>query len=180
MSYNLLPAAKIIESFRKTLVSVRTGRVNAAILEHVLVDAYGSKMHIQEIATVNIPEPSQLLITPFDKSLNNPLEKALTDANLGANPVNDGAGIRLTFPPLTEETRKIRVKEIYKLLEETRIVIRSTRQDLLKSQKHAKDEGEISEDELKRYENELQKEVDQLNKEVEEIAKSKEAELMKM
>lgn len=180
MSYKYLSAQKIIDSYKRSLSGIRSGRVNAAILENIYVEAYGSKMHIHEIATINVPELSQLLITPFDKSLNNGIEKAIRDSNIGANPVNDGAGIRLVFPPLTEETRKLRVKEIYKLLEECRISIRSNRQDLLKSKKQAKDSGEISEDELKRFEIELQKEVDNLNKEVDDLAKSKESEMMKM
>ena len=160
MPYYILPAQKIIDSYKKSLASMRTGRVNASILENILVEAYGSKMHIHEIATINVPEPSQLLITPFDKSLNNSIEKAIIESNLGVNPVNDGAGIRLMFPPLTEETRKLRVKEIYKELEESRIASRNVRQDLLKTQKNLKENNEISEDELKRFELDLQKEMD--------------------
>jgi len=159
---------------------MRTGRVNAAVLENIYVEAYGSKMHVHEVATINIPEPSQLMITPFDKSINNAIEKAIIDSNLGISPVNDGAGIRLMFPPLTEETRKQRVKEIGKLLEESKIAIRNIRQDLLKTQKNLKDSGDLSEDELKRFELELQKEVDQLNKDLESICNDKEAELMKI
>jgi ribosome recycling factor len=137
-------------------------------------------MHIVEIATVTVPEPGQLWITPFDKSLNTAIEKAISQANVGANPTNDGAGIRLTFPPMTEENRKSRVKEIGQLLEEAKISLRGNRQDLLKSKKHAKEEGEISEDELKRFETELQVEVDLLNKKLEELAKQKEEEVMKI
>jgi ribosome recycling factor len=180
MSYNLLPAQKIIDSYKRSLSVMRTGRVNASILENITVEAYGDRMPIQSIATVNVPENAQLLITPFDKSLNNAIEKAIIDANIGVNPVNDGAGIRLIFPPMTEETRKLRVKEVYKDLEESRIAARNTRQDLLRTQKVLKENGNISEDELKRYENDLQKEVDNLNKELEEIAKAKEAEIMKI
>jgi ribosome recycling factor len=180
MSYNILPAQKIIDSFKKSLSSMRTGRVNATVLENILVDAYGSKMHIHEIATINVPENSQLLITPFDKSLNNAIEKAINDSNLGVNPVNDGAGIRLNFPPLTEETRKLRVKEVYKNLEEARIASRNVRQDLLKTEKNKKENSEISEDELRQFETSLQKEIDTLNKELEEIAKNKEAEILKV
>jgi ribosome recycling factor len=180
MAYNILPAQKIIDSFKKTLSSMRTGRVNATVLENILVDAYGTKMHIHEIATINVPENSQLLITPFDKSLNNGIEKAINDSNLGVNPVNDGAGIRLNFPPLTEETRKLRVKEVYKNLEEARIASRNVRQDLLKTEKNKKENSEISEDELRQFETSLQKEIDNLNKELEEIAKNKEAEILKV
>ncbi|MEM1312208.1 MAG: ribosome recycling factor [Patescibacteria group bacterium] len=180
MSYKILPAQKIIDNFQKSLSSMRTGRVNAGVLEHILVEAYGSKMKIQEIATVNIPENSQLLITPFDKSLNNAIEKAITDSGLGVNPINDGAGIRLNFPPLTEETRKIRVKEVYKNLEDARISARNVRQELLKSQKSQKENSEISEDDLRNYETRLQQEIDKLNKQLEDIAKAKEVDIMKV
>ncbi len=180
MSYKILPAQKITDSFKKVLSSIRTGRVNSSVLENVVVDAYGSKMHIPEVATINVPEPSQLMITPFDKSLLNVIEKAIRDSNLGVNPVNDGAGIRLVFPPLTEENRKLRVKEINKLLEESKIIVRSTRQDVLKSQKAQKENGDISEDELKRFELDLQKEVDTLNKELESMAEAKQDEILKM
>jgi ribosome recycling factor len=179
MAYKYLPAQKIIDSLTHKMSGIRTGRVTPALLDTVLIDAYGSKLSVKEVATITVPEPAQLLITPFDKSLNQALEKGLRDANLGANPVNDGAGIRLSFPPMTEENRKQRVKEVGIHLEEAKIVLRNHRQDILKSQKAAKENGEITEDDLKRFEVELQKEVDQLNKDLEEIAKNKEQEILK-
>jgi ribosome recycling factor len=179
-NYKLLPAAKIADHFKQRLSVIRAGRVNASILDNVLVEAYETKMHIVEIATVTVPEPGQLWITPFDKSLNTAIEKAIQIANIGANPTNDGAGVRLIFPPMTEENRKAKVKEVGGLLEESKINLRNSRQDLLKSKKHEKEEGLISEDELRRFETELQQEVDQLNKELEEMAKNKEEEVMKV
>jgi ribosome recycling factor len=179
-SYKFLPADKIIEHLKKRLVSIRTGRVNATVLDNILVAAYGDKMPIQSIATVNVPESGQLLITPFDKSLNQAIEKAIFDANIGASPINDGAGIRLMFPPLTEEARMKRAKDVNVHEEETKITVRSERQDILKQLKVSKDAGEISEDELKRQEVAIQKEVDMLNKEIEALCQDKKSDLMKI
>jgi ribosome recycling factor len=173
-------APKIIEHFYHQLKGIRTGRVNASVLETVLVDAYGTKMHIMELATIQQPEATQLLITPFDKGVLNPIEKAIRDANIGVNPVNDGAGIRLVFPPMTEENRKIRAKEVDKHLEEVKIQVRQSRLDALDVIKKQEKEGDIGEDDLKRGEEELQKEVVLLNTELETIAKAKKDELLKL
>ncbi len=170
---------RIVDFLNHKLSGIHTGRVNSAILETIDVEAYGTKMKINELATVNIPEPTQLLITPFDKSVNSAIAKAITDSNLGVNPVDDGVGIRLNFPPLTEESRKNKVKIVNKLLEEAKVEVRKERQDILKKIKHQKDEGEIGEDEMKRLEDELQKETEKTNKELEDLAKKKEDELMK-
>lgn len=180
MTYSIFPASKIITFLEQKLSQIRTGRVNAAILDHITVEAYGGNMKINEVATISIPEPSQLMITPFDKSILNALDKAIMTSDLGVNPNNDGAGLRLSFPPLTEETRKVRAKEVASYLEEARIAMRSQRQNLMKSKKAEKENGEISEDELKRFETQLQKEIDLLNDELSVIAKKKEVELMKM
>jgi|688.fasta_scaffold151360_2 ribosome recycling factor len=179
-SYKFLNAKEITERYTKHLSGIRSGRVNASILETILVEAYGSMMHFHELATITIPEPAQLLITPFDKGLIGPMVKAISNSNIGVNPMDDGAGIRLNFPPLTEETRKQRVKEIHKLMEEAKIEIRLKRQDAIKTQKAQKESGDISEDDLKQVELDIQKEVEEVNKEVERITKSKEEEIMKM
>ncbi len=182
MNYTYLPASDILASLKTKLSTVRTGAVNSSILDtiDVFVPNYGVNMKIGELATVNIPEPGQLLITPFDKSVLANIEKAITDSNLGVSPNNNGAGIRLVFPPMTEETRKLRVKEIEKYEETYKIEVRNFRQDLLKEQKKLKTDGDISEDEFKRFEQDLQKEVDKLNGEIESIIKQKSTELMKI
>lgn len=180
MNYSYLPGDKLIDIFHQKLSGIRTGRINSSILDPIMVEAYGSQMHFNELSTVTIPEAAQLLITPFDKSVLPAMEKAIVDSNIGVSPINDGAGLRLVFPPLTEENKKARVKEISVLLEEMRVNMRSNRHDALKKLKHQKNEGELSEDELKREESEVQKEVDVLSKELEVIAKAKEEELMKV
>ncbi len=180
MNYNLINGDKTLDFFKTKLSSIRTGRVNATVLDPIQVDAYGTKMSIVEIATVTVPEPGQLMITPFDKNLIKDIQKAISDSNLGVNPSDDGAGVRLNFPPLTEENKKARLKEVGALLEESKITVRSNRQDLLKGQKRKAEAGEISEDDVKRFEKNLQDEVNSLNKELEEIAKQKEDDLMKV
>jgi ribosome recycling factor len=180
MSYIMIHGSKVLESFKTKLSSIRTGQVSSRVLDNILVEAYGSHLHVNELATITIPEAGQILITPFDKTIISAIEKALVDSNIGANPNNNGAGIRLIFPPLTQETRILKTKEVYKILEELKISVRNIRQDLLKHKKREYEEDLISEDELKRYESDLQKEVDQLNKELEQISKSKEEEILKI
>ncbi|NJS41359.1 ribosome recycling factor [Candidatus Gracilibacteria bacterium] len=110
MSYKYLNSDKILEHFHHKLSGIRTGRVNASVLDTILVDVYGSKLTIKELATITMPEPTQLLITPFDKNLIQDIQKAINNSTLGVNPNDDGAGIRLAFPPLTEENKKERLK----------------------------------------------------------------------
>lgn len=176
----ILNSTKILDHYKKTLSTIRTGSVNASILDHILVEAYGSKMKIIEVATVNKPEASQLIISPFDKSLCSVVAKAITDANIGVNPVDNGAGVILNFPPLTEDARKIKVKELKKEEESTKIVVRQERQSAINNAKKLKESGEFSENHLSNFEIDLQKEVDTINKEIESLTKSKEQELLKM
>jgi ribosome recycling factor len=173
-------SSDIIEYYTKTLSRIRTGSVNASILDHVLIDAYDTKMKIIEVATVNKPEPSQLIITPFDKNLVAVIAKAITVANIGVNPVDNGAGVILNFPPLTEESRKIKVKELMKEDEKVKIQIRQERQDALNKAKKMKENGEYTENQLSNFEIDLQEEVNKLNKQVDTLTKAKEVELMKL
>ncbi len=180
MSYKHLKAKKIIEHLTAILSGIRTGRANSSVLEPISVEYYGSKMQIKELSTITLPEPAQILITPFDKGAIRAICDAINKSNLGVNPIDDGVGIRLNFPPLTEETRKKLAKSVSVFIEETKIMVRNSRQDILKTWKRQKDDSLLSEDELKKLETELQKEVTDLNKELESIGKSKENELMKM
>jgi ribosome recycling factor len=180
MSYSMIQGSKVLDNLKIKLTSIQTGQVNSRVLDNILVEAYGSHLHINELATITIPEAGQILITPFDKTVIAAIEKALVDGNIGANPNNNGAGIRLIFPPLTQETRILKTKEVHKILEEMKISVRNIRQDLLKHAKREYDEDLISEDELKRYETDLQKEVDLLNKDLEHQCKVKEEEILKI
>ncbi len=180
MSTQYLNTTKITENFSNTLSGLRTGRVNASILDIIDVELYGSRMKIRELATITMPEPAQLLISAFDKGANKHIVEAISKSNLNINPVDDGAGVRLNFPPLNEETRKAIAKNVHKMLEDIKIVIRNARQDALKKIKHQFDAKEITEDQKKNMESDLQKEVDKVNLDVAKIAKDKEAEIMKI
>ncbi len=180
MNYQYLNATKILDRFHHSLSGLRTGRANSSVLDPILVEMYGSKMAIKELASISQPEPTQLLILAFDKSAIKMIVKAISESNLGINPVDDGSGIRINFPPLTEETRKKLAKSVSVLAEEVKVSVRNNRQDILKTWKKQKEDSLISEDELKKLEVELQKEVEALNKEIELIAKKKEEDVLKV
>lgn len=182
MSYKILPARIILDKLITKLSTIRTNIINASILDNIKVPvpAWGGSYGVSELATVNIPETGQLMITPFDKGVLNAIEKAIRDSNLNVNPVNNGAGIRLVFPPMTEENRKARVKELTVYEEESKIEVRNNRQNLIKAQKARKESSEIGEDVLKRFETDIQKEVDKINEEIQSIISSKAEELLKM
>jgi len=165
---------------REELSSVRTGRASAAVLTRITVEYYGSPVPLNQLASVNVPEPRLLVIQPFDKSSIAQVEKAIQQSDLGITPSNDGQVIRLAFPPLTEERRRELVKQVHHRAEEGRVAIRNVR-------RHVKDDIEklerdhlISEDELARGEKELQKLTDRHVAEIDEIQRHKEAELMEV
>jgi ribosome recycling factor len=180
MNYQYLSHLKILDHLHHSLSGLRTGRANSSVLDPIQVEMYGSKMAIKELASISQPEPTQLLITAFDKSAIKMIVKAISESNLGINPVDDGAGVRLNFPPLTEETRKKLAKSVSVLAEDAKVSVRNQRQDVIKGWKKEKEDSLISEDELKKLEVELQKEVDSLNKEIETIAKKKEEDILKV
>ena len=182
MSYKILPARIILDKLVNKLSTIRTNIINSSILDHIKVPvpSWGGDYGVIELATINIPETGQLMITPFDKGVLNAIEKAIRDSNLNVNPVNNGAGIRLVFPPMTEENRKMRVKELSSYNEESKIEVRNNRQNLIKIEKAKKETGEIGEDVLKRFENDIQKEVDKMNTEIDSIIQAKTVELLKI
>jgi ribosome recycling factor len=165
---------------REELSSVRTGRASAAVLTRITVEYYGSPVPLNQLASVNVPEPRLLVIQPFDKNSIGQVEKAIQQSDLGITPSNDGQVIRLAFPPLTEERRRELVKQVHHRAEEGRVAIRNVR-------RHAKDDIEklerehlISEDELARGEKELQKLTDRHVAEIDEAQRHKESELMEV
>ena len=165
---------------REDLSSIRTGRASAAVLARVTVEYYGTPVPLNQLASVNVPEPRLLVIQPFDKNSIAQVEKAIQQSDLGITPSNDGQVIRLAFPPLTEERRKELVKQVHHRAEEGRVAVRNVR-------RHAKDDMEklerdhdISEDDLSRGEKELQKLTDRYVGEIDEIQRHKESELMEV
>src|SRR5690606_25945148 len=154
--------------------TVRTGKATPALLDTVRVDAYGSKMPINQVGTVSAPEPRMLLVQPWDKGLIGAIEKAVRSAELGLNPVNDGNVIRIPIPPLTEERRRELVKVVHKLAEEGRVAVRHARQEANKEIKRRQQAHEVSEDEARRLLDEVQKLTDQYIARIDELLQAKE------
>jgi len=160
--------------------SYRTGRASPAVLERVHVEYYGTETPISQIANVSSPEPRQLLIQPYEKSMVPVIERAIMKSDLGINPVNDGSGIRLNFPQMTEDRRKEMVKQVHSRTEECRVAIRNVRRDANEHLKALQKNKEISEDELKSKEAAVQKVTDNHVHQADEFGKKKEAELMQV
>lgn len=156
----------------------RTGRASVAVLERVHVDYYGTETPINQVANVSIPEPRQLLIQPYDKSMIPVIERAILKSDIGINPVNDGGGIRLNFPAMTEDRRKDMVKQVHARVEVTRVSIRNIRRDAIEHVKALEKKKEIGEDDVRGAENKIQKVTDAMVAEADKLGKDKEAELM--
>ena len=167
-----------LEALRREFATVRTGKATPALLDTVRVDAYGSKMPVNQVATVSTPEPSLLVVQPFDKSLLGDIERAIMAADLGLNPSNDGNIIRVPIPALNEERRKEFVKVLHKYAEEGKISIRHARRTVREEIHALVKEHEIGEDEGRRREDALEKLTQEYTEKVDEMLKHKEAEVM--
>jgi len=167
-----------LDAIRREFATVRTGKATPALLDTVRVDAYGSKMPLNQVATVNTPETSMLLVQPFDKTLLADIERAIMTADLGLNPANDGNVIRVPIPPLNEERRKEFVKVLHKMAEEGRVSVRHARR-IVRDEIHGLvKEHEIGEDEGRRREDALEKLTHQYTDKIDGLLKSKEEEVM--
>jgi ribosome recycling factor len=169
-----------LEAVRREFATVRTGKATPALLDTVRVDAYGSKMPLNQVATVGTPEPSLLVVQPFDKSLIGDIEKGILIADLGLNPSNDGSIIRIPVPPLNEERRREYVKLLHKLAEEGRVSVRVARHKGNDDIKARMREHEISEDEGRRQLTEVQRLTDQHIGKIDEMLEKKEKEVMEL
>jgi ribosome recycling factor len=167
-----------IDFVRKELASVRTGRATTGLLDSVHVDAYGSKMPINQVASLSVPEPSMILAQPFDPTLMATIEKAIRASDLGLNPANDGKVIRIPIPALTEERRKELSRHVHKLTEEGRNHIRTVRRDANDKLKKMLKDHQISEDDEKRAIAEVQKITDLHIKSIDDLQQKKDAELL--
>ncbi len=182
MDYNIIEEKmdKAISHLVEELANIRAGRANPAILNKIMVDYYGAATPINQVGSISVPEARQILITPWDKSLIGPIERAINVAELGINPVNDGNCIRLTFPELNEQRRKELAKDVKSLGEEAKIAIRNIRRDAMDTAKNMQKSSEISEDELKNVEEKIQQITDKYVSNVDlEVAK-KEKEVMEV
>ncbi len=169
---------KSIDSVAADFASVRAGRANASVLDRIMVDYYGTPTPIQQIAAISSPDARTLLISPWDKTAVKGIEKAIQNSDLGINPQNDGASIRLNFPQLTEERRKELVKQIRKYAEAGKVAIRNIRRDAMEAFKKKEKSSEITEDDLKQAEKDLQKLTDDSCKKLDDLLAKKEKELM--
>jgi ribosome recycling factor len=160
--------------------TVRTGRASTGLLDRVTVDAYGTRTPLNQLATINAPEPRLLTVQPYDRSILASVEKAIMESDLGLTPNNDGQTIRLPVPQLTEERRKEMVRLVHKMAEEARVAVRNVRRDVLNEMKRAEKDGEMSRDELARYQDEVQKVTDAEVKAIDELMARKEAEILEV
>jgi ribosome recycling factor len=167
-----------LEAVRREFATVRTGKATPALLDTVRVDAYGSKMQLNQVATVSTPEASLILVQPFDRSLIGDIEKGIQQAGLGLNPANDGSVIRVPIPALNEERRKEYVKLLSQMAEEARVSIRHARREGNDELKRLQKEGDLSEDDARRGTDEVQKLTDRYIGLIDESLAAKEKEVM--
>ena len=167
-----------LTAVKREFASVRTGKATPALLDTVRVDAYGTKLPLNQVATVTTPEPSMILVQPFDKSIINEVERGILTAGLGFNPANDGNVVRVPVPPLNEERRKEYVRMLHKMAEEARISIRHARRIANDEIKQKVKDHELGEDEGHRQMEEVQKMTDDHVVQVDELLSHKEQEVM--
>lgn len=167
-----------IENFRQEIAKIRTGKATTALLDGVKVDYYGAMTPLNQVANVSVLDPHTLSITPWDKSMVQPIEKAILTADLGLNPASDGTNIRVPIPPLNEERRKELVKLVKKFGEDAKVAVRNVRRDANDHLKKEEKDKKISEDELKRLEDEVQKITDEHTEKIDELIEHKEKEIM--
>lgn len=171
---------KAIDYLIDELSAIRAGRANPAILNKITVEYYGVQTPLNQVGAISVPEARQILVTPWDRSLLGEITKAIQVADIGVNPINDGNGVRLTFPELNEERRKQIVKEVKALGEDAKVAIRNVRRDGIDVAKKLKNDGEMTEDELKGAEDKIQKITDKYTEKVDEAISKKEKEVMEV
>lgn len=171
---------KALDAVRREFGAVRTGKASPALLDMIRVDAYGSKLPINQVATISVPEPRMLLVQTWDKGLMGVVEKAIRTADLGLNPSNDGNVIRVPIPALNEERRREMVRLLHKLAEEGRIAIRHARHEANKQIKAKEGAHEIGEDVARRQTDEVQKLTDEYIARIDHLLKAKEEEVMEV
>jgi ribosome recycling factor len=171
---------KTLEALRAELAKVRTGKATTALLDGIKVDYYGTSTPINQVGNISVLDSHTLSITPWDKSMVQPIDKSILEANIGFNPISDGTNLKIPVPPLTEERRKDFVKLIKKFGEDSKIAIRNIRRDANDHLKREEKDKKISEDQLKNNEGEVQKLTDHHIKLIEDLLKHKEVEIMEV
>lgn len=171
---------KTLDSLKKDFASIRTGRASSSMLDHIVVEAYGSKMPISQVATVSVPEARMLSLQVWDRGMVKDVERAIIDSQLGINPMTEGQTIRLPMPDLTEERRKELAKMAAKYAEATKVSVRNVRRDGMDALKKMEKDGDISEDDYHRGSDEIQKLTDSFVKKVDELMIQKEKDIMQI
>ena len=171
---------KAVDDFRKELATVRTGRANAGVLDGLRVDFYGTPTPVNQVGTVTVPDPTMLVISPWDPSVVPLIDKAIRASDLGLNPTNDGKVVRIPIPAPTEERRKELVKHIHRVLENHRTAVRNIRRDSKEAIDKLEKDKKISQDEQKRSLDELEKVSQAETKKIEELSALKEKEVMEI
>ncbi|MGI6206515.1 MAG: ribosome recycling factor [Anaerovoracaceae bacterium] len=171
---------KTLSVLKEDLNTVRAGRANAAILDKVMVNYYGTPTPLKNIANVSVPDPRSLLITPFDPSSISDIERAINEANLGLNPSNDGKAVRLIVPQLTEERRKELTKTTKKMGEEAKVAVRNIRRDVNDAAKKMEKNGDFTEDDLKSTLDDVQKDTDKYIKQIDEMVAKKDKDILEV
>ena len=171
---------KAVDDFRKELATIRTGRANATLLDNVRVDYHGTPMPVNQLGTMTVPDPTMIVIAPWDPSAVALIDKAIRSAELGLNPTNDGKVVRVPIPSLTEERRKDLVKQLHKVLENHRTAVRNIRRDLKEAIEKLEKDKKVSEDEKKRGLDELEKVSHAETKKMEDLSATKEREILQV
>ncbi len=171
---------KSIEAYRRELSRIRTGRASLNLLDGIKVEAYGSTMPLNQVATLTIPESRMIAIQPWDTQQVRAIEKAIHASDIGLTPNSDGKVIRLVIPQLTEERRKELVKQVKKISEEYRVAIRNSRRDAIDTLKKLKNDKQLPEDDFFRLQDEAQQETDRFIKQIDNIMADKEKEMMEV
>ena len=172
--------AGAVQSFRSDLASLRTGRASANLLDPIQVDAYGALMPLNQVATVNVPEPRMITVQVWDRGMVQAVEKAIRDSNLGFNPATAGQVMRIRIPELNEQRRKDLVKVAHKYAEEARVAARHVRRDGLDTLKKLEKDGHVGKDELDRFSEQVQKATDATIVEIDQALVAKEKEIMQV
>ncbi|TME45984.1 MAG: ribosome recycling factor [Chloroflexi bacterium] len=171
---------KSLEALGREMQAVRTGRASPALVERLQVDYYGTPTPLQTLAGISVPEPTQLLISPYDRNATVAIEKAIQKSELGLNPTNDGQVIRISIPQLNEERRRDLVKVVHRKAEEARVSIRNIRRDEVEHLRRVEKEGHVSKDEVETKLAEIQRVTDQFVSRVDEAVQKKEAEILEV
>lgn len=171
---------KAVSALKEELATLRTGRASTSILEHLMVDAYGSKMPVNQLATLNVPEARLITIQPWDRKVVSAIEKAIRESDLGLNPLSDGIMLRVPLPELTEERRRELVKLVHKYGEQAKIGVRNVRRDGMDQIRKAEKSKEISQDEMHQVEKQIQDLTDAYVAKVDAVMAGKEEDIMQV